>query len=82
MEGEAKWIQLITTQGSASCCCAAFVLNLLLSCSAFNNILSNVGHMMLGFLFLLIVLRRDILHRRAMEMKDIYTLVGSMIAWG
>ncbi|NXP37484.1 SIDT1 protein, partial [Leiothrix lutea] len=42
--------------------------------SAFNNILSNVGHMMLGLLFLLIVLRRDILHRRAMEMKDIYTL--------
>ncbi|KAF2981627.1 hypothetical protein EK904_001089 [Melospiza melodia maxima] len=42
--------------------------------SAFNNILSNVGHMMLGFLFLLIVLRRDILHRRAMDMKDIYTL--------
>ncbi|XP_032906990.1 SID1 transmembrane family member 1 isoform X5 [Catharus ustulatus] len=42
--------------------------------SAFNNILSNVGHMMLGFLFLLIVLRRDILHRRAMAMKDIYTL--------
>ncbi|KAF4804915.1 SID1 transmembrane family member 1 [Turdus rufiventris] len=42
--------------------------------SAFNNILSNVGHMMLGFLFLLIVLRRDILHRRAMAMKDIYTM--------
>uniref|UniRef100_A0A663LR72 SID1 transmembrane family member 1 n=1 Tax=Athene cunicularia TaxID=194338 RepID=A0A663LR72_ATHCN len=42
--------------------------------SAFNNILSNMGHMLLGFLFLLIVLRRDILHRRAMEMKDIYTL--------
>uniref|UniRef100_A0A803YCG6 SID1 transmembrane family member 1 n=1 Tax=Meleagris gallopavo TaxID=9103 RepID=A0A803YCG6_MELGA len=40
--------------------------------SAFNNILSNVGHMLLGFLFLLIVLRRDILHRRAMEMKDDY----------
>uniref|UniRef100_A0A8B9BHD3 SID1 transmembrane family member 1 n=1 Tax=Anser brachyrhynchus TaxID=132585 RepID=A0A8B9BHD3_9AVES len=38
--------------------------------SAFNNILSNVGHTLLGFLFLLIVLRRDILHRRAMEMKD------------
>lgn len=80
--GGAKWTQFITTQGSASCCCAAFALNLLLSCSAFNNILSNVGHMMLGFLFLLIVLRRDILHRRAMEMKDIYILVGSMIAWG
>ncbi|XP_074963649.1 SID1 transmembrane family member 1 isoform X2 [Phalacrocorax aristotelis] len=42
--------------------------------SAFNNILSNVGHMLLGLLFLLIVLRRDILHRRAMEMKDVYTL--------
>ncbi|XP_062474468.1 SID1 transmembrane family member 1 isoform X7 [Pezoporus occidentalis] len=42
--------------------------------SAFNNILSNVGHMLLGFLFLLIVLRRDILHRRAMDMKDVYTL--------
>uniref|UniRef100_A0A8B9BGS4 SID1 transmembrane family member 1 n=1 Tax=Anser brachyrhynchus TaxID=132585 RepID=A0A8B9BGS4_9AVES len=40
--------------------------------SAFNNILSNVGHTLLGFLFLLIVLRRDILHRRAMEMKDDY----------
>uniref|UniRef100_A0A8B9ZRX4 SID1 transmembrane family member 1 n=1 Tax=Anas zonorhyncha TaxID=75864 RepID=A0A8B9ZRX4_9AVES len=47
--------------------------------SAFNNILSNVGHTLLGFLFLLIVLRRDILHRRAMEMKDIYTLVGNMV---
>ncbi|XP_065598205.1 SID1 transmembrane family member 1 isoform X2 [Cyrtonyx montezumae] len=42
--------------------------------SAFNNILSNVGHMLLGLLFLLIVLRRNILHRRAMEMKDVYTL--------
>lgn len=69
-------------QGSAFCCCAAIVLYLLFPCSAFNNILSNVGHMLLGFLFLLIVLRRDILHRRAMEMKDIYTLVGSTVAWG
>ncbi|XP_053153719.1 SID1 transmembrane family member 1 isoform X2 [Hemicordylus capensis] len=42
--------------------------------SAFNNILSNVGHVLLGFLFLLIVLRRDILHRRSLEMKDIYTM--------
>uniref|UniRef100_A0A8C0F183 SID1 transmembrane family member 1 n=1 Tax=Bubo bubo TaxID=30461 RepID=A0A8C0F183_BUBBB len=72
-------IQLVITYqtvrlGSASCCCAAFVLNLLFPFSAFNNILSNVGHMLLGFLFLLIVLRRDILHRRAMEMKDVYTL--------
>lgn len=35
--------------------------------------------MLLGFLFLLIVLRRDILHRRAMEMKDVYTLVGTWL---
>ncbi|XP_069491966.1 SID1 transmembrane family member 1 isoform X2 [Ambystoma mexicanum] len=42
--------------------------------SAFNNILSNLGHIMLGFLFLLIVLRRDILHRRSVEAKDIYEM--------
>lgn len=76
-----KWVQLMA-QDSASCCGAAFVLTLLFPFSAFNNILSNVGHMLLGFLFLLIVLRRDILHRRAMEMKDIYTMVGSMVTRG
>ncbi|XP_045358038.1 SID1 transmembrane family member 1 isoform X4 [Leopardus geoffroyi] len=42
--------------------------------SAFNNILSNLGHVLLGFLFLLIVLRRDILHRRALEAKDIFAM--------
>uniref|UniRef100_A0A8D0C166 SID1 transmembrane family member 1 n=1 Tax=Salvator merianae TaxID=96440 RepID=A0A8D0C166_SALMN len=42
--------------------------------SAFNNILSNVGHLLLGLLFLLIVLRRDILHRHSLESKDIYTM--------
>ncbi|KAM9173514.1 SID1 transmembrane family member 1 isoform 1-T1 [Pangshura tecta] len=42
--------------------------------SAFNNVLSNVGHVLLGCLFLLIVLRRDILHRRSLEAKDTYTL--------
>ncbi|XP_005548181.2 SID1 transmembrane family member 1 isoform X3 [Macaca fascicularis] len=40
--------------------------------SAFNNILSNLGHVLLGFLFLLIVLCRDILHRRALEAKDLF----------
>uniref|UniRef100_A0A8C4X5B5 SID1 transmembrane family member 1 n=1 Tax=Erpetoichthys calabaricus TaxID=27687 RepID=A0A8C4X5B5_ERPCA len=40
--------------------------------SAFNNILSNAGYIMLGFLFLLIVLQRDMTHRRALEVKDIY----------
>lgn len=45
------------------------------SLSAFNNILSNLGHVLLGFLFLLIVLRRDILHRRALEAKDIFAMV-------
>ncbi|XP_058411788.1 SID1 transmembrane family member 1 isoform X2 [Diceros bicornis minor] len=42
--------------------------------SAFNNILSNLGHVLLGFLFLLIVLHRDILHRRALEAKDIFAM--------
>ncbi|KAK2091942.1 SID1 transmembrane member 1 [Saguinus oedipus] len=42
--------------------------------SAFNNILSNLGHVLLGFLFLLIVWRRDILHRRALEAKDIFAM--------
>ncbi|XP_074260467.1 SID1 transmembrane family member 1 isoform X2 [Saimiri boliviensis] len=42
--------------------------------SAFNNILSNLGHVLLGILFLLIVLRRDILHRRALEAKDIFAM--------
>ncbi|XP_063126460.1 SID1 transmembrane family member 1 isoform X4 [Rattus norvegicus] len=42
--------------------------------SAFNNILSNLGHVLLGFLFLLIVLRRDLLHRRALEAKDIFAM--------
>uniref|UniRef100_A0A8C3XLJ5 SID1 transmembrane family member 1 n=1 Tax=Chelydra serpentina TaxID=8475 RepID=A0A8C3XLJ5_CHESE len=42
--------------------------------SAFNNVLSNVGHVLLGFLFLLIVWRKDILHRHLLEAKDTYTL--------
>ncbi|XP_075819410.1 SID1 transmembrane family member 1 isoform X1 [Microtus pennsylvanicus] len=42
--------------------------------SAFNNILSNLGHVLLGFLFLLIVLRRDLLHRKALEAKDIFAM--------
>ncbi|XP_077335774.1 SID1 transmembrane family member 1 isoform X1 [Lithobates pipiens] len=42
--------------------------------SSFNNILSNMGHVMLGFLFLLIVLRRDLLHLSLLEAKDVYAL--------
>ncbi|XP_053278209.1 SID1 transmembrane family member 2 isoform X1 [Pleuronectes platessa] len=38
--------------------------------SAFNNILSNVGYVMLGLLFLLIVLKRDIVHYRALDRND------------
>ncbi|KAL0972762.1 hypothetical protein UPYG_G00194450 [Umbra pygmaea] len=37
--------------------------------SAFNNILSNLGYVMLGLLFLLIVLQRDIIHSRALDEK-------------
>ncbi|KAJ8403735.1 hypothetical protein AAFF_G00346030 [Aldrovandia affinis] len=43
--------------------------------SAFNNILSNLGYVMLGLLFLLIVLQRDIIHNRAMLRSDLAALV-------
>ncbi|XP_030632363.1 SID1 transmembrane family member 2 isoform X1 [Chanos chanos] len=38
--------------------------------SSFNNILSNLGYVMLGLLFLLIVLKRDIVHNRALMRND------------
>ncbi|XP_052472639.1 SID1 transmembrane family member 2 isoform X4 [Carassius gibelio] len=38
--------------------------------SSFNNILSNLGYVLLGLLFLLIILQRDILHKRALERND------------
>ncbi|XP_043936900.1 SID1 transmembrane family member 2 [Protopterus annectens] len=42
--------------------------------SAFNNILSNLGYVMLGLLFLLIILQKDITHRRALIRSDYYAL--------
>ncbi|XP_041090879.1 SID1 transmembrane family member 2 isoform X4 [Polyodon spathula] len=42
--------------------------------SAFNNILSNLGYVMLGLLFLLIVLQKDILHKRALMRKELAAL--------
>ncbi|CAB1348702.1 unnamed protein product [Coregonus sp. 'balchen'] len=42
--------------------------------SAFNNILSNLGYVMLGLLFLLIVLQRDIIHSRALDHNDLNAL--------
>ncbi|XP_077397689.1 SID1 transmembrane family member 2 isoform X2 [Festucalex cinctus] len=39
--------------------------------SAFNNILSNLGYVMLGLLFLLIVLKRDIVHNRALSCHEV-----------
>ncbi|XP_054482783.1 SID1 transmembrane family member 2 isoform X2 [Anoplopoma fimbria] len=42
--------------------------------SAFNNILSNVGYVLLGLLFLLIVLKRDIVHQRALCRNDLNAL--------
>lgn len=50
-------------------CCDVF--------SSFNNILSNLGYVMLGLLFLLIVLQRDILHNRALERNENTALVSS-----
>ncbi|XP_068441235.1 SID1 transmembrane family member 2 isoform X2 [Clinocottus analis] len=42
--------------------------------SAFNNILSNLGYVLLGLLFLLIVLKRDIVHQRALVRNDLHAL--------
>lgn len=42
--------------------------------SAFNNILSNLGYVMLGLLFLLIVLKRDVTHNRALDRNDLNAL--------
>uniref|UniRef100_A0A1A8MMF6 SID1 transmembrane family, member 2 n=2 Tax=Nothobranchius TaxID=28779 RepID=A0A1A8MMF6_9TELE len=42
--------------------------------SAFNNILSNLGYVMLGLLFLLIVLKREIVHKRALVRHNLSAL--------
>ncbi|KAK7883137.1 hypothetical protein WMY93_029311 [Mugilogobius chulae] len=42
--------------------------------SSFNNILSNMGYVLLGLLFLLIVLKRDIMHNRALVRNEINAL--------
>uniref|UniRef100_A0A8C4LDD2 SID1 transmembrane family member 2 n=1 Tax=Equus asinus asinus TaxID=83772 RepID=A0A8C4LDD2_EQUAS len=42
--------------------------------SAFNNILSNLGYILLGLLFLLIILQREINHNRALLRNDLYAL--------
>lgn len=44
--------------------------------SAFNNILSNLGYILLGLLFLLIILQREINHNRALLRNDLYALVS------
>ncbi|KAM8989439.1 SID1 transmembrane family member 2 isoform 2-T2 [Guaruba guarouba] len=42
--------------------------------SAFNNILSNLGYVLLGLLFLLIILQREINYNRALMRNDAYAL--------
>ncbi|XP_027419445.1 SID1 transmembrane family member 2 isoform X6 [Bos indicus x Bos taurus] len=42
--------------------------------SAFNNILSNLGYILLGLLFLLIILQREINHNRALLRNDLCAL--------
>ncbi|XP_048588404.1 SID1 transmembrane family member 1 [Nematostella vectensis] len=39
--------------------------------SAFNNVYSNIGYVMLGILFFFLVLRRDRLHRQAVAANDL-----------
>lgn len=48
--------------------------------SAFNNILSNLGYILLGLLFLLIILQREINHNRALLRNDLYALVRAPAA--
>ncbi|XP_077986005.1 SID1 transmembrane family member 1-like [Glandiceps talaboti] len=40
--------------------------------SAFNNIFSNIGYILLGILFLFVVWREDLLHKKKVEKNDIY----------
>ncbi|XP_054853499.1 SID1 transmembrane family member 2 isoform X2 [Eublepharis macularius] len=42
--------------------------------SAFNNILSNLGYILLGLLFLLIILQREISYNRALMRNDLQAL--------
>lgn len=67
-------------QGQALCACMdGERLSLCPVCppSAFNNILSNLGYILLGLLFLLIILQREINHNRALLRNDLYALVGA-----
>lgn len=48
--------------------------------SAFNNILSNLGYILLGLLFLLIILQREINYNRALLRNDAHALVRDMAA--
>lgn len=43
--------------------------------SAFNNILSNLGYVLLGLLFLLIILQREIHYNRALVRNDFQAVV-------
>ncbi|XP_053409225.1 SID1 transmembrane family member 1-like isoform X2 [Mercenaria mercenaria] len=38
--------------------------------SSFNNIYSNIGYILLGILFLILVARRELLHRKAVERSE------------
>ncbi|XP_064595642.1 SID1 transmembrane family member 1-like isoform X2 [Liolophura sinensis] len=38
--------------------------------SAFNNVFSNIGYVLLGILFLILVWRRDLIHRKAVQRQD------------
>lgn len=40
--------------------------------SDFNHVYSNIGYILLGFLFLALVWRRDLMHKKQIEMHDIY----------
>ncbi|KAF0030733.1 hypothetical protein F2P81_017464 [Scophthalmus maximus] len=68
--------QVVNVTGNQDICYYNFLCaHPLGALSAFNNILSNLGYVMLGLLFLLIVLKRDIVHNRALVRNDLHAHV-------
>ncbi|ELK31932.1 SID1 transmembrane family member 2, partial [Myotis davidii] len=73
-------VQLVITYQTDICYYNFLCAHPLGNLSAFNNILSNLGYILLGLLFLLIILQREINHNRALLRQDLYALVGAC-AW-
>ncbi|EDL25672.1 SID1 transmembrane family, member 2, isoform CRA_e [Mus musculus] len=65
---------VVNVTGNQDICYYNFLCAHPLGNLAFNNILSNLGYILLGLLFLLIILQREINHNRALLRNDLYAL--------